>query len=91
MPIFLFAAAGALIFGGYAVLDEANHQRAASQARRRQDLEAELLRKEIDLEELRTRAREAGLDPQKVVDGYLALRSGDITVEQVQRVLNLAA
>ena len=88
MPIFLFALAGGMLLGGVAVLDEAKHRRAAEQLKRRQKLEEDLLTKAIDLEELRRQARAAGLDPGEVVAGYEALRQGDITFAQVQRLLN---
>lgn len=91
MPILLFVVAGGMLFGGAAMLDEANHQRARSQARDRQKLEKELLSGAIEIEELRTRARDLGLDPDKAVAGYEALRRGDITIQQVQRALGLAA
>lgn len=91
MPIFLFVVAGGMLFGGVAMLDEANHQRARNQARDRQKLEKDLLAGAIETEELRARARELGLDPDKAVAGYEALRRGDITIQQVQQVLGLAA
>ena len=91
MPIFLFAAAGALILGGYAMLDEANQQCAETQARRRKYFEAEMLRAELDLDDLRRKAREAGLDPAQVVAGYEALRKGDLSIDQVQQMLRLAS
>lgn len=91
MPIFLFFLAGGMLFGGVAVLDEANHRRAAEQLKRRQKLEEDLLRNALNVEDLRRQAREAGLDPDQVVAGYDALRKGDITIAQVQRLLNIAA
>ncbi len=87
MPIFLFAAAGAALFGGLALLDEANHQRACNQARDKQNLEKELLAGAIEAEELRTRARGLGLDPNQVLAGYDALRRGDITVADLRTLL----
>lgn len=86
-PIFLFALAGALLFGGVATLDEANQKRAAEELRRRKELEAELLRGAIDLQQLRQQAREAGLDPDQVVSGYEAMRKGDITIHTMQQML----
>lgn len=91
MPIFLFALAGGMLFGGAAVLDEANHRRAAEQLKRRQKLEEELLTNALNVQDLRRQARDAGLDPDQVVAGYDALRKGDITLEQVQRILKIAA
>lgn len=92
MPIyFLYAAGCALIGGGLAVLNDAQSRSAAEAARRRQALEAELLRAEIDLEKLRAQAREAGLDPEKVIAGYEALRGGQISIDDVAQILKLAA
>ena len=91
MPILLFFIAGGMLLGSVAVLDEANHQRACKQARDRQALEKDLLSGAIEIEELRARARDLGLDPDKAVSGYEALRLGDITVQQVQQVLGMTA
>ena len=91
MPIFQFFLAGGMLFGGVAVLDEANHRRAAEQLKRRQKLEEELLATALDMENLRRQARAAGLDPDQVVAGYDALRKGAISVAQVQQLLNIAA
>jgi hypothetical protein len=91
MPILLFVVAGGMLFGGAALLDEANHQRAKNQARDRQKLEKELLAGAIELEELRVRAADLGLDPDQAVAGYEALRRGDISIQQVQQVLGIAS
>lgn len=90
MPvIFLFMAAGALIAGGIETLDQAKKAKARQEAKRRQEAEAEILMRAIDLEELRQAARAKGLDPDAVVAGYLALNNGELTVEQVLRALEL--
>lgn len=90
MPvIFLFMAAGALIAGGIETLDQAKKAKARQEAKHRQEAEAEILRRAIDLEELRQAARDKGLDPDAVVAGYLALNNGELTVEQVLRALEL--
>jgi phage-related minor tail protein len=91
MPIFLFAIAGMMLFGGVATLDQANHRRAQDQARDRQNLEKELLEGSIQVAELRARARDLGLDPGEVIGGYEALRRGDISIADIQRVLGLVA
>jgi hypothetical protein len=91
MPVFLFYFAGAgLVAGGAYLFDEGNKKRAREEMRRRQALEAELLTGEIALEDLRAQARAAGLDPQQVVEGYLALQSGHLSLDDVQRLLSIA-
>ena len=91
MPIFLLYFVGAgLAAGGAYLFDEGNKQRARDDMRRRQALEAELLAGEIELEELRNQARAAGLDPQRVVDGYQAIQTGQISLVDVQRILSIA-
>ena len=90
MPIFILYAAGvAAIGGGLQLISEANRRRAEDAMRQRQDLEAMLLRGEIELEDLRRQARDAGLDPQTVVNGYLAMNAGQLTVDDVQRLLSM--
>lgn len=92
MPvIFLFMAAGALVAGGIETLDQAKKAKARQEAQRRQDAEAAILRREIDLEDLRRQAREKDLDPDRVVDGYLALNRGDLSVEEVLRALEIGS
>ncbi|MDX6310275.1 MAG: hypothetical protein QOI06_3321 [Nocardioidaceae bacterium] len=92
MPVVLiFFIAGGMITGGLALLDEANHRRAEDVVRRRQELEVYLLRREVDLEELRRQARDLGLDPDQVIAGYDAMRNHDITVEDIRRLLAGAA
>lgn len=88
-PIFLFMAAAALIAGGLETLDQAKKAKAREEARRRQEAEADVLRRAIDLEDLRKAARGRGLDPDAVIAGYLALDHGDVTIEQVLRALEL--
>jgi len=87
MPIFLFMAAAALMAGSIATFSEARAENARKEARRRQDVEAELLQGEISLQLLRDEARAKGLDPDEVVKGYLALREGDVTVDNVIRAV----
>ena len=87
MPIFLFMAAAALMAGGVATFSEARAENARKEAQRRQEVEAELLRGEINLQQLRDEARAKGLDPEEVVKGYLALREGDVSVDTVLRAI----
>jgi hypothetical protein len=92
MPaMLLYALAATLLGGGAWALDEANHQRAVDALKRRQKTESELLASTISLEQLRTEARAAGIDPEQVMAGYDDLRRGDITLEQMRRQLGLAA
>jgi len=89
MPIFLFAAAAALIAGGIGTLDSAKKAKAREEARQRQQDEAEILRRAVDLEDLKAEARRKGLDPQTVVDGYLAMNRGELSLGAVLRALEL--
>lgn len=83
MPIFLFALAGAMLFGGVGVFSFAQQESARDEARRRQDFEADLLAGAIKLEDLRDEARRRGIDPDAVVSGYQALRDGLITIDDL--------
>jgi glycine/D-amino acid oxidase-like deaminating enzyme len=91
MPIFLFIAAAALIAGGVETLDLAKKSKARQDARRKQEFEAEILQREIDLQQLRDEARRRGLDPEAVVAGYRSLADGTLSVEEVLRALELGA
>lgn len=42
-----------------------------------------LLQSEIDLQDMRAKAAQVGLDPDVVERGYYQLRDGHITIEQV--------
>jgi hypothetical protein len=88
-PIFLFMAAAALIAGGVELLDEARRTKARDEALRRQRDEADILQGAIDLEDLRERARQRGLDPDQVVAGYMAMRAGKVAPDDVLRALDL--
>jgi hypothetical protein len=89
MPIFLFIAAGALIAGGIETLDQAKKAKARDDARRKQEFEAEVLKREINLQDLRDEARKRGLDPEAVVSGYCSLANGSLSVDEVLRALDL--
>lgn len=89
MPIFLFIAAAALIAGGIETLDQAKKAKAREDARRRQEFEAEVLQREIDLQDLREEARKRGLDPEEVVAGYRNLANGNLSIDEVLRALEL--
>lgn len=89
MPIVIlyFLAAGAATIGGPAigtVLYKRGQQVAASQ-QGQNDIAAlkRLLQSEIDLQELRTMAVQAGVDPDAVERGYYELRDGHINIEQI--------
>lgn len=89
MPIFIlyFLAAGAVGMGGPAigaVLYKRGQQEAAAFEREREiALLKRLLRSEIDLQDLREQATRAGVDPDAVERGYLELRDGRISLDQV--------
>ncbi|CDR08072.1 predicted protein [Streptomyces iranensis] len=58
-----------------------------------QDAEAakQALRDAIDLADLRSKAQEAGLDPDEVVAGYETLRDSQLSPEDVLKRLREAA
>lgn len=89
MPIFLFIAAAALIAGGIETLDQAKKAKARDDARRKQEFEAEVLQREINIQDLRDEARKRGLDPEAVVTGYRSLANGSLSVDEVLRALDL--
>ena len=89
MPVFIlyYLAAGAATVGGPAigaVLYKRGQQEAAVHERESEiAILRRLLQSEIDLQELRAQASRAGVDPEAVEKGYLELRDGRITIEQV--------
>lgn len=91
LPIALFAAAGALAVGGTAgasLLYQRGRQLAASRSRAQDIIELQrLLRAEIDLAKLRAEAMEQGVDPKLVEQGYMSLRDGSVTMDQVIRLI----
>ena len=87
MPVFYFIAAAALFAGGYESLDKYIKSKARQDAKHEQDLEFEILEREIDLAELRKIAREHGLDPETAVQGYKNLASGTVKSEALIRAL----
>lgn len=91
----LYALAGALVTGGAAggkyVFDVAQREAARDLARRDRRAVAEMLQQEVDLVELRQRAKGAGLDPEAVEQGYLALRDGRLSLDEVLTQLRLTA
>ncbi|GAA3692796.1 hypothetical protein [Streptomyces iranensis] len=95
MPILFFAAAGALFAGGAGggrYLWKRGLQEAAKRLQY-QDAEAakQALRDAIDLADLRSKAQEAGLDPDEVVAGYETLRDSQLSPEDVLKRLREAA
>ncbi|MDX2645185.1 hypothetical protein PV341_16765 [Streptomyces sp. PA03-1a] len=95
MPILIFAAAGALFGGGAGggwYMWKRGQQEAAKRLQH-QDAEAakQALRDAIDLADLRSKAREAGLDPDEVVAGYEKLRDSQLSPEDVLKRLSQAA
>lgn len=97
MPVFIlyFLAAGAASIGGPAigaVLYKRGQAEAASYERKHEiDTIARLLRSEIDLQVLRSEAHSVGIDPDAVVRGYLQLRDGQVTIDQVMARLDAGA
>lgn len=68
-------------------------QQEAAKRLQHQDAEAakQALRDAIDLADLRSKAREAGLDPDEVVAGYEKLRDSQLSPEDVLKRLSQAA
>ncbi|MEU6957579.1 hypothetical protein [Streptomyces sp. NPDC045714] len=99
MPILFFAAAGALFGGGIAsgigggwYLWRRGQQEAAKRLLH-QDAEAakQMLRDAIDISDLRSKAQEAGLNPDEVVAGYETLRDSQLSPDDVLKGLSRAA
>ncbi|MEV6471665.1 hypothetical protein [Streptomyces sp. NPDC051657] len=99
MPILFFAAAGALFAGGIAsgvgggwYLWRRGQQEAAKRLSH-QDAEAakQTLRDAIDMVDLRSKAQEAGLNPDEVVAGYETLRDSQLSPDDVLKGLSRAA
>lgn len=86
-PILLFAAAGAVGVGGAAgsLLLFMRGQQEAARRLKAADVDAlsHYLDSEIQLQELRKKAEEAGLDPELVERGYHDLRDGTVTLQEV--------
>ncbi|MEV6000942.1 hypothetical protein AB0M25_16990 [Streptomyces griseomycini] len=94
MPILFFAAAGALFVGGTSggwYLWRRGQQEAAKRMQH-EDAEAakQALRDAIDLAELRSKAQEAGLNPDEVVAGYQRLRDSQLSPADVLKGLKRA-
>ncbi|MFF5650384.1 hypothetical protein [Streptomyces collinus] len=95
MPILFFAAAGALVAGGTGggwYMWKRGQQEAAKRLQH-EDAEAakQALRDAIDLADLRSEAKAAGLDPDEVVAGYEKLRDSQLSAEDVLKKLGRAA
>ncbi|MEU7660853.1 hypothetical protein [Streptomyces lincolnensis] len=95
MPILFFAAAGALVAGGTGggwYMWKRGQQEAAKRLQH-EDAEAakQALRDAIDLADLRSEAKAAGLDPDEVVAGYEKLRDSQLSTEDVLKRLGRAA
>ncbi|WP_109033425.1 hypothetical protein [Streptomyces rubrogriseus] len=95
MPILFFAAAGALVAGGTGggwYMWKRGQQEAAKRLQH-EDAKAakQALRDAIDLADLRSEAKAAGLDPDEVVAGYERLRDSQLSTEDVLKNLGRAA
>lgn len=95
MPILFFAAAGALVAGGAGggwYMWKRGQQEAAKRLQH-EDAEAakQALRDAVDLADLRSEAKAAGLDPDEVVAGYEKLRDSQLSAEDVLKKLGRAA
>ncbi|MGW5472816.1 hypothetical protein [Streptomyces chartreusis] len=94
MPILFFAAAGALVAGGTGggwYMWKRGQQEAAKRLQH-EDAEAakQALRDAIDVADLRSEAKAAGLDPDEVVAGYEKLRDSQLSTEDVLKKLGRA-
>jgi hypothetical protein len=94
-PVALYAAAGALaaggVGGGSLLLQKAQREAAKDIYQTDQKAVREVLEGEIQLEELRERAREKGIDPDGVEHGYHAVKNDQIGFEEVLEVLGTGA
>ncbi|MFJ6115790.1 hypothetical protein [Streptomyces sp. NPDC092129] len=94
MPLLFFAAAGVLFVGGTGggwYMWKRGLQESAKRLHH-QDAEAakQALTDAIDVAELRSKAQEAGLNPDEVVAGYAKLRDSQLSVEDVLKMLRRA-
>ena len=88
MPfLILFAIAGTMASCAPVVFRLAQDGEARDRVKRRQEFEAEILSGELKLAELKDEARRRGLDPDAVIAGYRSLRSGDVTVDDVEALI----
>lgn len=91
MPVVLLMLAGAMLFGGAGLYDQARQEQARAEALRRQTFEADILAGALRLEDLRDEARRRGLDPDLVQAGYEALQRRVVSLDDVVRLLRPAA
>ncbi|WP_244929264.1 hypothetical protein [Nocardioides sp. W7] len=96
-PLLFFAAAGALIggaigaTGGGWYMWQRGQQEAAKRLRHEDAIAAkEALEDEIEVAELRKKAKAAGLDPDQVIAGYEQLRDKQVTPGHVLEALQQA-
>jgi len=89
MVVLLFAAAGALVGAGtggaWYVGEAAKREAARRLGSHDRAAVADALREELDVAELRSMARAAGVDPEQVVSGYEALRDGRLTLDELHQ------
>lgn len=94
LVIALYFLAGGLVGGGVAggkyAYDVARREAARDLQRRDRRALIEALRAESDLSDLRRRAAAVGADPDAVEQGYLALRDGRLTLDDLLNTLQLA-
>ena len=87
IPILFFAAAGALAgtgLGGGVYLWRKGSQHAAHQeAQTETEQLSDLIRREMDVAELREAAEAAGVDVESVIAGYRGLRDGYLSLPEV--------
>lgn len=82
-PLVLYAAAAALLAGGSYILERAHQEQLARLRRHEVELAKEALQQAIELQQLRQTAREMGIDPDQVIMGHRALRSGQVSLQDV--------
>ncbi len=92
MPVIFFALAGAFgaggIGGSWYFWQLGQQEAAARLAQRDAEFLTQALQREIDLAELRRRARAEGVDPDEVERGYLALKAGQVQPAEVLAALS---
>lgn len=72
---------------GYMAITRAQQERARAELQRNREYLRQALLDEISLEEVREQARRAGVDPAAVEEGYRAYLAGEVTFEQIRKMM----
>jgi len=91
MPfLLLFALAGLMAGSAPAVYRLAKDSEVRDRIKRSKEFEGEILKKEIELQDLRDEALRRGIDPALVVRGYEELIEGTVTVGELENLITSA-